>query len=368
MMQNFSRDIDELYDLIAGGFNYLFNCAVKTGHWHDVRSTALAAMCLEAREDASSLWSRAVREWLEKQQLTSGCALGSWGEEIWDTAMCVLALKELGVSSRHPTIEKALHWIASLYSASGRGNWHDELWETCWALLAVLRAGRTLPHLDAWEPMRWLMSLQGPDGRIVAPHYTAYFVLIVHLSRKLELPQSSRLQLDQAQQRCIDYLTATLSGADSSLLWTGEAWSNGQIVWALCQATSVLADDRNWVSRIVRWFADAQLAAGNWSDVEDTASALLGLLGLVRILTVRSGVDEREVELEIERQLRKRVVVPPLKVRKPLIEWDHDTKYISIALPANLVKIVGALLGFLLVGVIGWLANVVQLMDVLFRR
>src|SRR5207245_2481929 len=118
-----------------------FRTGSGNGNWSEARSTALAGICLNFRESGDSVWLRSITQWIEKNQINEGEAAGSWGEEVWDTAMCLLALKSFGISSKDSVIQNGIRWILSLYSLNGRKNWHDEPWETSWALLAILTSG-----------------------------------------------------------------------------------------------------------------------------------------------------------------------------------------------------------------------------------
>lgn len=368
MTRELTSHIEQIHDMLADGFGFLFRRASRTGHWHEPRSTALAAICLQSREDCSSPWLRTVREWIEEQQIRQGPAAGSWCEEIWDTAMCVLALKELGISSRNPAVENALNWIASLFSANGRGNWHDEPWETSWALIAILRSGRILSTLDVAEPIKWLISLQGQNGNIVAAHYSAYFVLIRHYSRKAHLAEEVRNLINSASSRCVSFLISSLSASDPQRLWTGEAWSNGQILWSLCASKAFPADDQALITKVTTWFRQTQGTDGSWLDIEDTASAIIGLLKLLQVVSVANGIKEEDAERDIERTLRKMVPVPKLHIRKPLIERERETGYVSINLPERFIKILLSVTAFLMVGLLSWIANLLQIYQGLFSK
>ena len=363
MTVELTSEIEQVYDMVTDAFGFLFRCASKTGHWHEPRSTALAAICLQAREDSSSFWLRAVREWLETQQVRDGDSAGSWCEEIWDTAMCIVAFKELRVSSNNPVVERGLNWIASLFSANGRGNWHDEPWETSWALIAILHSGRTLPTVDIAKPIRWLVSLQGKDGNIVAAHYSAYFILIRCDSRKANLAEDTRTLMESASQKCVSFLQSSLCTSDPQRLWTGEAWSNGQILWSLCASQTFPIHDRVQVAKVISWFKQNQGNQGNWSDIEDTASAIIGLLHFLRHASMASGITEEQTNRNIEHNLRKRVPVPQLKIRKKLFEREPETGYIFINLQERSVKIALGVVGFLAVGLLGWIANVIAIMQ-----
>jgi hypothetical protein len=86
-----NSEIERIFEMIIGGYSSLFDSACKVGHWNEVRCTALAAMCLRIREDGRSLWLQTVRNWIKNNQIKEGLSAGSWGDEVWDTATCVLA-------------------------------------------------------------------------------------------------------------------------------------------------------------------------------------------------------------------------------------------------------------------------------------
>jgi len=328
-----SHHIEAIFELLRSSYGFLFSVASKKGHWSEIRCTALAAMCLELREEGSSRWINAVKTWMQEQQLTDGPVRGSWGEEIWDSALCIIALKELQVSSRHKSVENGLSWIAGLFSVNGRNNWHDEPWETSWALLAILRTGRIPPKVDVGAAIQWLASLQDDSGKIVSPHYTAYFLLINHFSGKVILGHEVRALLDRSVAKCQAYLIETLGVSEAERLWAGEAWANGQILWCLCLSSRFPLADHALVEKTISWFEQNQSSEGNWSDVEDTASATLGLAALLRnLLGLRAVIrrSNKDVDREFERRLAGAVPIPKLSIHKGLIERDPETGYIAI--------------------------------------
>jgi len=368
--QKLNQQIDATFELLKGAYSFLFKVASRKGHWNEVRCTALAAMCLQLREDGSSKWLVAVRDWMLNQQSLEGGATGSWGEEIWDSAMCIVALKELEVSSRHQKVEQGLKWITSLYSVNGRNNWHDEPWETSWALMAILRAGRGLPNIDIASAIRWLISLQSEDGKIIAPHYTAYFLLINYFSRKVNLSDDVRDSLERTSKKCQTYLLESLRNSDPQRLWTGEAWANGQILWALCLSGLFPVTDDGLVEKTIAWFERNQSAEGNWSDIEDTASSMLGLSALLKnLITLEAELSHKikDVDREIENRLRKAVVVPKLSIKKPLWEREKETGYISVNIKESTARLIIALLTFIFVALLGWVANIIQVLQMFFK-
>jgi hypothetical protein len=306
---------DRLVTSISNAYCWLFSAADPAGHWNEVRSTALAGIALCRREAGGCPWLDAIRDWLLSKQVGMGADRGSWGEELWDTSMAMLALLELRVLPSDPAIQRALWWQKDLFGANDHHNWHDEPWETSWSLLAGLKVrqrGGGEPQWDTVKALDWLQGLQDAEGRIVAPHYTAYFVSIC-----AELPEHLRGEgrFDAAERAAAGYLNRTWR---DSVLWSGEAWSNGQILWILASAGRLdLGDDR--AARLTGWFTSHQAADGSWGrDVEDTASAILGLYALLLLLEVRTAPSRSAAEDLIYNRLRRCLDTP---IYRPRLDW-----------------------------------------------
>jgi len=364
--------IEAVIELLKDSYAFLFRAASKRGHWNEIRCTALAAMCLQLREDGSSRWLTAIKTWMKKAQSTEPSGCGSWGEEVWDSAMCIIALKELEVSSRDPIIDTGLTWIASLFSVNGRNNWHDEPWETSWALIAFLRAGRIPPNVDVEAAMKWLSSLQDDSGKIIAPHYTAYFLLINFFSRKINLSDKTRKELQDTAQRCQAYLITSLRECkpEPNRLWTGEAWANGQILWSLCLPNLFPVAEDELILKTISWFEQKQGPEGNWSDIEDTASATLGLAALSKNLLKYEAEQlnmQRDVDREFENRLRKAVPVPILNIKKRFFERDNETGYLAFNVKESTARLLIGIFTFIAVSLLGFLANMQSVLDLLKR-
>jgi hypothetical protein len=372
--QILNGQIDAVFELLKGSYSFLFKVASKKGHWTEIRCTALAAMCLQLREEClrskeegPSRWIDAVKTWMQKEQFVDGPVRGSWGEEVWDSALAVIALTDLGVSPKDETLKNGLKWIAKLFSVNGRDNWHDEPWETSWALLAILRAGRVPKkkgkEVDIGAAIKWLVSLQDGSGRIVSPHYTAYFILINHLSPRVNLSDEVHLVLEKCATKCESYLLNALKASHQGL-WTGEAWSNGQILWCLCWAGRFPVSEYELIGKTIAWFQGEQSPDGNWSDIEDTASATLGLAELVKnLLTHQAAIarSNQDADIEFEKRLKKAVRIPKLAIKKRFIYREQETGYISINLRESTVKLAVAIITFVGVALVGWIVNVLEL-------
>lgn len=308
---------EEVYSTLTRGYRWLFSTARTGGHWGEVRSTALAGMCLTHREPRSSRWLEGVRAWLESQQTEMHAESPCWGEELWDTSMALIALSWLEIPPGDPVVQRAVRWQLSLFDRNGNGNWHDEPWETSWTILSLLEAGGGwVGREEALQGFRWLMGLQDESGRIIAPHYTAYF-LKIYAKLKAELEDVS--PFDQAERLAVGYLLASL---DSRRLWTGEAWSNGQILWSLLGVARIDELDSAMVRSLTSWFSDNQEEDGSWSqDVEDTASSILGLYQLALALESLTASNSSQVQNLVYDTLRRMLDTPEfVSVRR---RWER---------------------------------------------
>ena len=331
--------IERTFHILCSGYSYLYEKGKQEGHWEDIRGTALAGIALDLKEAPDSVWLRLIRNYLVRTQSQEGDVTGSWGEEVWDTSMCVLALKSFEVSSRDPLVKSSIDWIASLYRVSERNNWHDEPWETCWALMAILTAGTIPSNLKIEEPVKWLLEFQEENGKIIAPHYTAYYLLIWDKLNKTTISSHDKIIFDEAKQKCANYLIEVLRDSPSHVLWTGEAWSNGQILWALLSIDGIALDDE-LLNKVLNWFETNQGKQGNWSDIEDTASAIIGLYFLLEhVLSASTSLRNKD----IKQTLQKRLPCPDVYIKRAFIEQNKESGGISINLDGGTIKILAVL-------------------------
>ncbi|MEM4204317.1 MAG: hypothetical protein QXS54_09645 [Candidatus Methanomethylicaceae archaeon] len=328
--------LDEIYSQVFKAYDWLFKSAIHSGHWGEVRSTALVGLCLKLREPANSPWLESVKNWLLREQKPLENNLASWGEELWDTSAALIALKYLGVSPKDPRYQKAVRWILSLYNKSGRNNWNDEPWETSWSLWAILETRPPKWEEITYNSALWLLSLQDASGKIISPHYTAYFIRVAYvlISINPNLSREDKETFEAAIRHATSYLVSVVN---KEILWTGEAWSNGQILWILSTTGQLSYDDSEFISMIVDWFMKNQGENGQWVYVEDTASAILGLVYLAKGLESLS-------EIDLQNKLSARLKTPVLCLRRKLIHREEDG-YISINISPQLQKVIAALVG-----------------------
>ena len=270
--------------------------------WPEVRSTALAGICLHELGKITPNLRTAMVEWLFEHDAFDQMETEpdeqkvqySWGEELWDTGQALICLKKLGVTNddQLEKVQYCLNWIGSMYNQSLRNNWNDEIWESAWSILAILETEEQELYAAAFDTANWISQYQWRDERfpslidsILTPHYTAYFLLIVDgLRKKRKELQELGKDVDKfniAFDKGVGYLIRELHSPNvDKILWTGEGWSNGLILWSLAKPGRFPIDDPELLYRTINWFAKAKEKSGLWSDIEDSAYVVLGLSAL----------------------------------------------------------------------------------------
>jgi hypothetical protein len=318
----------EIYHAVSRGFEYLFKVGQGKGHWKRVDHTSLAAMALTIREPKSSPWVKAVRKWLISQQTEMEEGVASWDESVSDSAMALIALLRIGVLPNDPAVVKVLKFLSKVFNYKARPNWEDEPWETSWSITAIAEAGDPEALDEACQALRWLAAMQEPSGAIIAPHYTAYFInavrAICHRQTSSGYCVIDEAKLQEQAKKASEYLMRTM---DDEELWTGEAWSNGQILWCLASGGRFPIEDQTSMSKTVSWFVRNQGTDGNWFDSEDTACAILGLVALLKDYLLHKakgqGIEE-DAETVIYNHLRRLYEAPKLNLGKKFVEVQED--------------------------------------------
>lgn len=318
----------EVYRTVSLGYEWLFLAGQGNANWKLVDHTALVAMALTIREPKSSPWIVAVRNWLISQQHEMEPNVSSWDENVSDSSMALIALLRMGLPPTDPVITSGIGFLKKVFHYHKRPNWEDEPWETSWAIMAISESGDNLAMDEACQGARWLMEIQEPNGAIIAPHYSAYFIKVVQSICNKQKSKGYCL-LDEARfkesaQRASDYLLNTI---DEETLWTGEPWSNGQIVWALASSDHFPYDDPTKLNVIIDWFVRHQDADGNWYDPEDTASSILGLIALLKgylLYKLQGQTTHEDTDTVIYNHLRRMYEPPKLMLGRKFIEKLED--------------------------------------------
>ncbi len=98
------------------------------------------------------------------------------------------------------------------------------------------------------------------------------------------------------------------------------------------------------VDKTISWFYETQDPRhGSWEDVEDTASATLGLLSLLQglITRIEGGRQAKEV---LSNELQRRIRQSSLRVNVRLIEQDAESGGFLIRVSRRKLKIIGYIL------------------------
>ena len=105
--------------------------------------------------------------------------------------------------------------------------------------------------------------------------------------------------------------------------------------------------------RVVNWFIDKQESEGNWKDVEDTASSILGLCYLLRELESIGISCDTELDALFYNTLRRNVETPVLCINRKLIETNEDGTT-SINLSPKVIKVMTIAFGILSGATVGF--------------
>lgn len=322
------RSVRDIYETVSRGYEWIFKTGQGEANWKLVDHTSLVAIALVVREPKNSPWIKAIKKWLISQQTEMEPGVASWGDSVSDTSMVVLALIRMGVQANDPVIQKGLAFLNKIFYANGRANWEDEPWETSWAILAISQSGNAENLDEACQAASWLMGIQDANGAIIAPHYTGYSVKVADtICRRQGLRGYCVLNEQMYKEKAKKASEYLLGIIDEEILWTGEAWSNGQILWALASSGHFPFEDQVTVRKVVDWFMRNQRPDGNWYDAEDTACAIMGLVSLLKGL-ILAGDDgqlrSQDPSTIIYNHLRRMYEAPRLVLRKRFIEVQDD--------------------------------------------
>lgn len=317
-----------IYQAVSRGYEWLFQTGQGKANWKLVDHTALVAIAMTLREPKNSHWIMAIRKWLVSQQSEIEPETFSWDESVSDTSMALIALIRMGVIPKDPAIVNGISFLRKVFHYNKRMNWEDEPWETSWAIMAIAESGDSQAMDEACQGARWLLEIQEPNGAVIAPHYTAYFIKVVQTICKKQTIEGycilDESRYKESANRAADYL---LSNIDKDTLWTGEPWSNGEIVWALASTGRFPFDNPQLLNMVVDWFVKKQGADGNWYDPEDTACSILGLLALLKSYLLHNLQDKalkEDVDTMIYNHLRRMYEPPKLMMEKKFVEVLED--------------------------------------------
>ena len=280
-------DVSPFESLIVDLVRGLIAEGCERGNWEDARGSGDVLIALSEVLDESAfprLRSDAYRHLTSLAIRSDGTA--TWGEEVWDTAIALIAL------CRMPSPDRALiadgaRWLAELYRKSD-GNWYYEPWDSLWALVAMHDALALVPdaapEFDPKPALVWLLSVfDHGRGQLVNSHNSAQF--LIASSRWLDHPvmiaPSSALAEELQAARVVAADTLMSSLRQDGQLWRADLWANSLIVWGLADAGAV-ALDPSGRSEVAQGFRDSMKRN---SPTEDRAFAVIALSRLVRTLS-----------------------------------------------------------------------------------
>ncbi|MGA1984558.1 MAG: hypothetical protein ABSG84_19100 [Acidobacteriaceae bacterium] len=312
------------YTIVPAALTYLYKEG-RTGHWVDARTTAYVLDSLIVTGE--SLQSKNV-EFATAFLLSSFRPEqigGSWGSEIWDTALVLRTLSQVPVP-QEDFHRKALDWIAS--KQLDDGSFDGEPWDSLYVALALLKH----PNLAGSNRiLNWLLTVQSDDGSFISNHYTGLFcqVMAGYLDSEL-LDTETQYRVRDAATLALGHLWNSF---DKKSLWGGSAWTNAFVVKGIAELRNsrlVLESDH-----VFDWYRRHQSGTGAWDDPVRTAISVEALwkLQLFRELdrcrneslqTLTAEFFSKSTESELTRQVSIRTIKAPVITTKKLLDRDEN--------------------------------------------
>ncbi|MFL6137524.1 MAG: squalene--hopene cyclase [Frankiaceae bacterium] len=156
----------------------------------DVTAHMVEMLAVEARaghdDPVAAAAARDGIAWLLREQEDDGSWFGRWGaNHVYGTGAAVPALVEAGYPATHPSIRRAVRWLAGHQNADGgwgedlrsyrdpawRGRGESTASQTAWALLALVAAGEAASPA-ARRGVEHLVRTQRADGTWDEPWFT----------------------------------------------------------------------------------------------------------------------------------------------------------------------------------------------------
>lgn len=323
---------DPLLSVLPAALTYLYEEG-KSGDWADVRTTAESVLTLVACGESiqSSNLTYAADYLLTNFKIENQG--GSWGSELWDTSLVVMALHRLAPKGTS-NIEKAFEWIWSKQLSDG--SFDGEPWDTLFVCLAALEAGKSDQIL---ESLSWLVSLQSPRGSFISTYYTGLFCEVIGRALEAEIPSELRSSLHQAAIRALHFLWDNFDG---NALWTNGTWTNAYILSGFLSLRHPQILSR--YDEIADWYRRRQLESGAWDDCVRTAIVARALVDLalayelercnkksLQLLTVDFLL--KTTKSEVLQKIQTKVSKAPVVRHRKLIERDESKNLIITLTP-----------------------------------
>jgi hypothetical protein len=316
--------MDDLFiTVVPRALSYLYREG-RTGHWVDARTSSYAVGALTATgESFESRNLQAAAAFLLstfREEKTGG----SWGSEIWDTALAIRALSKLPVQ-KIETVDKAFEWISAKQLPDG--SFDGEPWDTLYVALAAVETGRSDLLLQA---VPWLLSVQNDEGAFISPHYTGLFCQVIgECLDQDKIENSLHYPMREAATKALGYLWNQYK---KETLWGGSAWTNAFIVRGMVALHhgKVLSE----LDPILVWFSTHQDDSGAWDDPVRTAISIEALWELKLfaeidrchkkpLQTLTAEFFSRSTQAELSRMVFLRTMRVPVTTARKLIDKDE---------------------------------------------
>jgi hypothetical protein len=251
---------------------------------------------LDARTDATCIWAISNCGLAESHgkfvkncivELIEDCTRDDdglrWNEEVWDTALCTMAINSGGGEEYSHRLKEIDTWLLEEYSEAEQ-NFHNEPWESMWAVMVMLHTAeltrRRIKIIR--DSISWVLSKRNSEGVLIAPHYAGLLLTVLNTAgEKVKLNKGERFLYEKAIQDNFSYLMNEFEiKYDQEALWNDEPWSTGLILYGLAscgELSKPLYRNRQFNRFLKDWCSNEWDPSIGWNDTTDTSGLLLGL-------------------------------------------------------------------------------------------
>jgi len=303
------RNNHELIKIVSRAAEYLCKES-QFGRW------------LDPRTDATSIWALNNCGMLIKdKRFLRYCVMElfedatrdedgvRWNEEIWDTSVCAIAIKNATGSLHRIRLQQIKMWLIDELAYT-KDNFRNEPWESLWALFALLH---TVPLTQkttkiAQDCLKWILSKRDQRGVLISPHYVGLLLSVLGMMlEKLKLNKKESKLYKDVINKNIDYLIDEFEKhLKGKHLWSDEPWSNGLILHgiAFCyKHDNRLFFNSKFNNFLVKWCNTAWNKLQCWQDTTDTSGMLIGLSEYcINRILIEKG-DKQNIKREVLREI-----------------------------------------------------------------
>ena len=212
----------------------------------------------------------------------------SWNDEIWDTAMCAIAIMQGSRADFKNRLNEVKRWLLNQYSEL-ENNFYNEPWESLYALITLLDMGAYLEKLtrDDLKKIKscvtWILSKRTEEGVLISPHYCGLLLIVLgYMLKRVRLTKKEKALYTDAIRKSVSYICDDFTvKKKEDALWNNDIWSIGIILYGLAktfQWTSAIFDEPEFSSFLVQWCESEWDTSYGWAEnVGDTSELLIGL-------------------------------------------------------------------------------------------